>query len=407
MKKLNLKLKNNRKGITLIALVITIIVLLILAGVTIATLTGDNGILTRASEASEETKQSNAEEQVKLAVLGSIGTDGNIDNNELKTNLEKIENITGVPETITDAHYPLTVNIDGYNITINKDGNTTDPITIEQAKNENMLDKSENSIMRVEDGIVTIPGGFKVSEDSAENVEGGIVIEDGNKNQFVWIPVTESGYVRNRTYVGFQEEAFTDKDYLPDEIQPDLNGETMLERIGLINEEAEKEAVLNVGGFYIARFETGIENNTLVSKKDVSVWNNITQEEAKARAKNMINTAHAKTALCSGIQWDVVMEFVDGQLDGSTPARQFFVRTASDARHLSEIGYSGANVADKVCNIYDLEGNCIEWVAENALGKGLVRGGTIGNLNYEASSRGRILGETIAEVSCRIVLYVI
>ena len=43
MKKLNLKLKNNRKGITLIALVITIIVLLILAGVTVATLTGDNG----------------------------------------------------------------------------------------------------------------------------------------------------------------------------------------------------------------------------------------------------------------------------------------------------------------------------------------------------------------------------
>ena len=46
--------KNN--GITLIALVITIIVLLILAGVTIATLTGENGILPRASDASEQTE---------------------------------------------------------------------------------------------------------------------------------------------------------------------------------------------------------------------------------------------------------------------------------------------------------------------------------------------------------------
>ena len=42
------------KGITLIALVITIIVLLILAGVTIATLTGDNGILTKAQNAKEK-----------------------------------------------------------------------------------------------------------------------------------------------------------------------------------------------------------------------------------------------------------------------------------------------------------------------------------------------------------------
>ena len=62
------KLKN-KKGITLIALVITIIVLLILAGVTIATLTGENGILTRASEASEKTSIGQEIEQIKLAIL--------------------------------------------------------------------------------------------------------------------------------------------------------------------------------------------------------------------------------------------------------------------------------------------------------------------------------------------------
>ena len=56
-----------QKGITLIALVITIIILLILASVTIATLTGENGIITKAMEAREKTEQAGVEEQLKLA----------------------------------------------------------------------------------------------------------------------------------------------------------------------------------------------------------------------------------------------------------------------------------------------------------------------------------------------------
>ena len=60
-----IKTKGN-KGITLIALVITIIVLLILAGVTIAALSGDNGILKRATEAKEQTNQKNDEETEKI-----------------------------------------------------------------------------------------------------------------------------------------------------------------------------------------------------------------------------------------------------------------------------------------------------------------------------------------------------
>ena len=63
-------MKNNFKGITLIALVITIIVLLILAGVSIAMLTGQNGILTQAQNAKERTTQSNAEEMVRVAIGG-------------------------------------------------------------------------------------------------------------------------------------------------------------------------------------------------------------------------------------------------------------------------------------------------------------------------------------------------
>ncbi len=68
MKKLKEKLKYGKRGITLIALVITIIVLLILAGVTIATLTGDNGILTRAQEAKNKTEEASDIEKIRLAI---------------------------------------------------------------------------------------------------------------------------------------------------------------------------------------------------------------------------------------------------------------------------------------------------------------------------------------------------
>jgi type II secretory pathway pseudopilin PulG len=59
----------NNKGITLIALVVTIIILLILAGISIAMLTGENGILTNASKTSTENAYYQAEEQVKLAFM--------------------------------------------------------------------------------------------------------------------------------------------------------------------------------------------------------------------------------------------------------------------------------------------------------------------------------------------------
>lgn len=58
----------NQKGITLIALVITIIVLLILAGVSIAMLTGENGILTNATEAQAKTDYNNAVEKIDIAL---------------------------------------------------------------------------------------------------------------------------------------------------------------------------------------------------------------------------------------------------------------------------------------------------------------------------------------------------
>ena len=111
-------------GITLIALVITIIVLLILAGISIATLTGENGLLTKANTAKTETSKASAKEKVQIAVMGSYDNKGEIDNNALKTNLENVEGIdkTTIPDTITDSSFSITVKVDGYEVIIEEDG---------------------------------------------------------------------------------------------------------------------------------------------------------------------------------------------------------------------------------------------------------------------------------------------
>ena len=113
----------NSKGITLIALVITIIVLLILAGVTIATLTGDNGILTKAQSAKTQNDKATAKEKVDLAIAASLDETGKINLEQLKTNLNNIDGINPIKEDLTDSSFPLEVTVDGTKVTITKDSN--------------------------------------------------------------------------------------------------------------------------------------------------------------------------------------------------------------------------------------------------------------------------------------------
>ncbi len=127
------KLKET-KGITLIALVITIIVLLILAAVSIATLTGENGILTKAKTAKEETNEATAREKIQVAVMGSFDKNGKLDINELKDNLKK-EGITNFEDV---NEFPLKVKVDDYEISIIENGK----ITVEENKNPSETEKN-------------------------------------------------------------------------------------------------------------------------------------------------------------------------------------------------------------------------------------------------------------------------
>ncbi len=116
------------EGVTLIALIVTIIILLILAGVAIATLTGENGVLGKAEKAKTENIKNSAEEKVKIEVIGSYSEDGTINLEDLNTNLRKIEGLTDIllPDGISIMNQnkieklPIDVVVDGYTITISE-----------------------------------------------------------------------------------------------------------------------------------------------------------------------------------------------------------------------------------------------------------------------------------------------
>ena len=389
------RLRKN-KGITLIALVITIIVLLILAGVSIAMLTGENGILTQAQKAKTETEQAAENE---AAILSDYET--------------KINEELGIKPEAEPGHYYETnteVQIGGKELTI--PGGAS-------------LSKIEGEYEDVEQGIVIYITNKQITDEEWQDVE----TMQKTYDQFVWVPVT-GDYKRNTTYAdtNVSAAAYTDKDYLPDGIQPTIpdelsipEGKTEDEVIGEINENAEREAIVGegkAGGFYISRYEAGKETTTnkLISRKGATVWNSIPQARCKTEAKKYTeeyNTSlneNVKSALCSGIQWDMTMVFVNGKQDGSSDADKTYNVTQSKAsRHIGSKAPSGQNVADRVCNIFDLEGNYYEYVAEknssNIFPPFVYRGGGY-NDSHSASSRYGNDGLAYGNDSFRFTLYV-
>ena len=113
------KLSKKINGITLIALIITIIVLLILAGVSIAMLTGQNGILTQAQNAKQATEGAAAKEKVEIAVVGAISKDktGALTIDNLKTEMANYEG------TIEGSKFPVTVKVDNKMFEVSENGN--------------------------------------------------------------------------------------------------------------------------------------------------------------------------------------------------------------------------------------------------------------------------------------------
>ena len=159
------KTKRKTNGITLVALVVTIVVLLILAGVTITMLFGENGIIKKAQEAKEATERDQQETQQGMQdLVDQMGTilNGNSGSGTGDADPTKVANNIGS--------------------------------VISETENTDLTDAYNNKI--------TIPAGFHIvstSEDSTVSytysgngipaVQDGIVVADSDGNQFVWIPV--------------------------------------------------------------------------------------------------------------------------------------------------------------------------------------------------------------------------
>ena len=307
-------------GITLVALVITIIVLLILAGITINLTVGQRGILTRAQEAGR-----NYQEAAKK------------EDEDLEKFLGEADNI------IAGINTPTTPSGDNYTMV---------------------------------DGV-PVPKGFEHTEGTKET---GFVIRDNsgtdtNGNEFVWVPCTENGangtikydryafsregwqYTQTKTGEGINVPYFGE--YVFTETMPDI----------------ELNSIKKYGGFYIGRYEVGIvgydtevktsntnketewtgySNGKAVVQKDRQVWNYITRDMAKKVAEGMYTDNDAVVSrLCSSYAWDTALQFIGGD---------YAVNSEGD-NYSGNLNKTGENSTQRK-GIYDMGANVAEWTTE-------------------------------------------
>ena len=297
-------LKNN-KGITLIALVVTIIVLLILAGVSINMLTGQNGILNRASEAKEKTENTQTEELVKFAIMSSIGTDGLVDISQLKTEIESQGGrVVGTTFPVAIINEKKSYQVDQYgNISEQtKNENIEENWTMADISNhnddwyaykENSGNKAQVNTPKLANGMIAIKYKTEVTGSKWANA----ITKDGS--MWVWIPRYAYRITYNdstdRSKGGTIDIAFlkgTTNEFLDNSIQGEvvtaINTDGTTPQGKWVLEPAFTLGTENISGFWFAKFEAsntdGYGDNsvtadnpdlTLKIKPNVTSWRNI------------------------------------------------------------------------------------------------------------------------------------
>ena len=454
--KLNISKKDIKTngGITLIALVITIIVLLILAGVAIATLTGDNGLLTKAGDARNTTQDAEIEEEIRVA-WNKVYMDSYLDSttdkaNALKTELEKngrtVEDVRANGNKITIKNYR------GKDKVLDvSTGTVKEPSAVAKAKSARTVFRDKNTPLTDEDGnTVVIPKGFKISSDSAEVVTEGIVIEDATYentigSEFVWIPVSKDSSDANKVKGAKGNKTITLSRYTFD-----TNGDQFDQGANTIdncytelassqyrnavakNIEDFKTKTKAAGGFWIGRYEARTtsptartsENDTLTSvteKPENSVYNYIKQTDASAKARTMYEeNSYFESDLINSFAWDTATLFLQ-EYDNRTynkntnsDYKEKYSRQIRLSSGLKNTGTNDSGIAeaykDKICNVYDMADNCWEWTTETCSGSDLPcvgRGGYYYNSDYYTSGRDSIgASDASYRNSFRPLLYV-
>ena len=321
------------------------------------------------------------------------------------------------------------------------------PTTVAEAIENEYVFKNKGSITDGLNNTIYVPGGFHLDKESntdeegnAITVEDGIVIEDSQGNQFVWIPTgtyqTSSGAKTNE--LTRRQWGSRDSDTEPTPISGDSvinsyyygEGATQDSSGSAItpvetNIEAFKTSVATNGGFYIGRYEAGTEtertseNDELTTplvqaNKEAYVY--VTRDQAKEQAEAMYSDNSEITAtaeLISSYAWDTALNFICQNSDvGYTLAT-----TTDDA--YGNIGtnnktQAGEYPADGYSNIYDFLGNCYEWTTEYSSYTSsydaylcVDRGGYCnGSIYYAANRRFDTTDTSNSFLSFRLQLYV-
>ena len=223
-----------------------------------------------------------------------------------------------------------------------------------------------------------IPVGFKISNDGAswnllsdgKTVEGwnsGLVIEDKDGNQFVWVPVDGTNVTYTKKDWAYKDVLITGLDVVKTDDFP--------EKVKTTWKQDEQSQITKYHGFYIARYEAGIPKdmeeepidktsegitklrNTSgipVSKKNQIPWGNITYTNAKTNAEMMYTGGNVQSGLLTGTMWDTTL--------------QWLIKT--NAVTESEVNNDstkwGNHATSEIDGITSYSKNGIEWINENA-----------------------------------------
>ena len=300
--------RRNEKGITLVALVVTIIVLIILAGVSINLLVGQDGLISRAKLAKEQYENAALDEQNKLNELyerlaGNWSEEEEEENNQLPVLTADTEagTIVKLPDewTTETARYVST--------------NTGVEITeVTKVASVYAVAIGGGESVPVPYGFYYVGGnlatGVVISDAEADKNK---YVNDENKdvgidlvgNQFVWIPCSTNAYVK--TDWGKQNANW-------DNTTP----------------KAELSQIEKYSGFYVGRYEAGLASDmtefttnqthtgsnqvynqykTPQSKAGLVPWNFVDWTHSKANAESMYNNNYVSSGLITGTQWDVIL----------------------------------------------------------------------------------------------------
>ena len=455
-------MKNKNRGVTLVALVVTIVVLLILAGVSVATLTGGNGLIDKAQVAKNETEKKEELEKITLAHLNSkrnrTGT-VNYDtlNKELKDIIDGQDTISYLPATVTGK-------------TGQKYKITEDEVTVKDSSAKPGDADSTTGLFtetstinggEASDNNPTIPAGFKpmdvtkeqsatpatwgdgTSAPSEQSVKNGLVITDGI-NEFVWIPVKNIGEMakpidgtndnnENKKYRGVLYNFNSDKkqnseiawstdstSYREPANLSDIDeaGNVYGWTSTLYQEEYDKmvKQVEKYHGFYVGRYEMSLnsegeaqskggEKSADASESTNKYWYGFYTKAKTYAPDTQENTKSVVSSMIWGSQYDAMMRWmqdngVDVTSTNSSELQNAVRNTGSTT--------GGEDNKDVINNVYDLLGNRWEWTQEaNDASHRVLRGG-----NYRtASSPGNRNGsnypsDNYATVGSRFTLYI-